>query len=71
MYVHFENEITNVVIWPILAKMLQSDIKYIHLKQKPFKCNDNCGKSFQQNSYLIAHKGIHSGEKPFRYHFND
>ncbi|CAG2170271.1 unnamed protein product [Oppiella nova] len=41
----------------------------VHLNEKRLKCNeDNCGKCFAQNSYLIAHKRT---QKPFVCHFTD
>ena len=41
------------------------DHRYIHSKEKPFKCDD-CGKGFCQNRTLAVHKILHFEEAPHR-----
>merc|ERR1712045_469728 len=41
------------------------DHRYIHSKEKPFKCDD-CGKGFCQNRTLAVHKILHYEEAPHR-----
>ena len=41
------------------------DHRYIHSKEKPFKCGD-CGKGFCQSRTLAVHKILHFEEAPHR-----
>ncbi|KAG5667933.1 hypothetical protein PVAND_015898 [Polypedilum vanderplanki] len=47
---------------------LNVHIKNIHYGLKKYQC-DGCNKSFSNSSNLIAHKRIHSGEKPYHCKF--
>lgn len=38
--------------------------RYIHSKEKPFKCNE-CGKGFCQNRTLMVHKNQHLPNSPY------
>jgi len=39
--------------------------RYIHSKEKPFKCNE-CGKGFCQSRTLAVHKVMHMEESPHK-----
>lgn len=39
--------------------------RYIHSKEKPFKCNE-CGKGFCQSRTLAVHKILHMEESPHK-----
>ena len=39
--------------------------RYIHLKEKPFKCGE-CGKGFCQSRTLAVHKILHMDESPHK-----
>ena len=42
-----------------------SDYRYIHSKEKPFKCTE-CGKGFCQSRTLAVHKILHLEESPHK-----
>lgn len=42
-----------------------SHSRYIHSKEKPFKCNE-CGKGFCQSRTLAVHKILHMEESPHK-----
>ena len=48
-----------------LNLIFSRDHRYIHSKEKPFKCDD-CGKGFCQNRTLAVHKILHFEEAPHR-----
>lgn len=41
------------------------NFRYIHSKEKPFKCNE-CGKGFCQSRTLAVHKILHMEESPHK-----
>ena len=49
----------------ILTKLLFLCFRYIHSKEKPFKCSE-CGKGFCQSRTLAVHKILHMEESPHK-----
>ncbi|KAB7504159.1 Protein sister of odd and bowel [Armadillidium nasatum] len=43
------------------------EVRYIHSKEKPFKCSD-CGKGFCQSRTLAVHRILHMDESPHKCH---
>lgn len=48
-----------------INKIYFSDFRYIHSKEKPFKCTE-CGKGFCQSRTLAVHKILHMEESPHK-----
>jgi odd-skipped len=66
----FSDQITAKLREKILANcctqlVLDSVLRYIHSKEKPFKCTE-CGKGFCQSRTLAVHKILHMEESPHK-----
>ena len=57
--------INNLYLLPLCLLSLFFFFRYIHSKEKPFKCNE-CGKGFCQNRTLTVHRIVHLDESPHK-----
>lgn len=53
------------LFWLCFSSSLHSPSRYIHSKEKPFKCTE-CGKGFCQSRTLAVHKILHLEESPHK-----
>lgn len=60
-----ENQLNFTLFYHFLYSILLKFYRYIHSKEKPFKCGE-CGKGFCQSRTLAVHKILHMEESPHK-----